>query len=142
MAGGVAGEGQEQAAEQDPAAVEQLRRQEGADEDQDRADDGQEAEREQGGLPQDRQATLAEGTAMGQRPTHFLLDREEEPGSEDEGGEPELVDRGRGVGAEAIPGERQETVRSEARHDEADGDRDRPLGHQGPEVPRQAPGRD
>jgi hypothetical protein len=142
VADGVARERQEQAAEQDPVVVEQLGGEERADEDEDRADDAEEAEGQQAGLLQDREAALAEGSAMGQRAPHLLLDREEEPGSEDERREPQLVDRSRRVRAQPVAGERQEAVGREAGDHETDSDRDSPFGHQGPEVARHAPGRD
>ena len=56
----------------------------------------EEPEGEQRGLAQDGQAALAQGPPVGERPADLLLDREEEAGGEDEGGEPELVDRRRG----------------------------------------------
>ena len=135
VAEGVAGEGQEQAAEQHPAPVEQLPGEERARGEQEDADDRQQAEREQRGLAQDGQAALAEGPPVGERPPDLLLDREEEAGSEDEGGEPELVDRRRRVRPQPIAGEGEEGVGGEAGDDEPDRHRDRALRHQGPDVP-------
>ncbi len=128
MAGVVADEAEQEAHEQQPAAVEEVLDHPRADDQREDDEDRGEQSAELRGSPDHRSAAKAIRASVGEGAAHLLLDGEEEAGAGEERDDPHHGKWCERVRTERAGGDREEPVAREARDDEPGPDGDRAFG--------------
>ena len=97
-------------------------------------DDAGEEQAESSDLGDDGASAVADGAAMAEAAAELLLERQEEAGSEGEGGEPQRRERRELLGAsDGVLADGEEQVRRHAGDEQRGSDRDRALGERSPQ---------